>query len=143
MPNNSSAAKASRKVRMESLLKREIASFIHRDLRDPRLGFLTITRVVMSGDLQLATCHYTVLGKESDRKLALIALNGARGRIINAFAPVLRTRLLPKLRFAYDEEEDRRQAMEDLIRRARASDPEQRQEDEPSQDHGDNPGAGH
>lgn len=113
----------SRKVRLESLLKREIATFIQRDLRDPRLGFMTVTRVVMTGDLQNATCYYTILGpKESDRKLARNALNSARGRIVNAIAPVIRTRLLPRLKFAYDDEEDRRQQMDDLIREARASD---------------------
>lgn len=115
-------ASASRKLRMESLLKREIAAYILRDLRDPRLGFLTVTRVVMSGDLQIATCYYTILGSEKDRTLARHALSSARGRIISAYAPVLRTRLLPRLRFAYDDEEDRRQRMDDLIRRARASD---------------------
>jgi ribosome-binding factor A len=114
----------SRKVRLESLLKREIATFIQRELRDPRLGFMTVTRVVMTGDLQNATCYYTILGpKESDRKLARNALNSARGRIVNAIAPVIRTRLLPRLKFAYDDEEDRRQHMHDLIYEARASDP--------------------
>ena len=117
------SAQVSRKVRLESLLKREIATFIHRELRDPRLGFLTVTRVVMSGDLQQVTCYYTVLGKESDRNLARIALNRARGRVVHAFAPALRTRLLPKLAFDYDDEEDRRQQMDELIRQARASDP--------------------
>lgn len=131
---NAPSAKASRKVRLESLLKREIASYIQRELRDPRLGFLTITKVVMSGDLQQATCHYTVLGKDSDRKLARIALHSARGRIVHAFAPALRTRLLPKLIFAYDDEEDRRQRMDDLIRQARASDPKPDESQHPDQE---------
>ena len=112
-----------RKAKLESLLKREIASYIHRELRDPRLGFLTVTRVEMTGDLQQATCYYTILGSDSDRRLARKALSGARGRIISAFAPVLRTRLLPRLLFSYDEQEDRRQRMDDLIRQARHSDP--------------------
>ncbi|TVR48487.1 MAG: 30S ribosome-binding factor RbfA [Planctomycetota bacterium] len=114
---------ASRKDRLESLLKREIASCIHSQLRDPRLGFLTVTRVELSGDLQQVTCYYTVLGSDKDRSLALHALRSAKGRITAAYAPVVRTRLLPRLRFAYDDVEDRRQRMDDLIRQARESDP--------------------
>lgn len=113
----------SRKSRLESLLKREIATFIHSQLRDPRLGFLTVTRVEMSGDLQQATCYYTILGSDKDRRLAVHALRSASGRIRSAYAPVIRTRLLPSLRFAYDDVEDRRQHMDNLIRQARESDP--------------------
>ena len=118
MPNQN------RKAKMESLLKREIASFMLSELRDPRLGFITITRVELTGDLQDVTCYYTILGSDKDRKLAQLALKSARGRVASAYAQVLRTRILPRLRFAYDDVEDRRNSMEDLIARARSTDPD-------------------
>ena len=76
----------------------------------------------MTGDLQNATCYYTILGpKDSDRRLARNALNSARG--CQRHRPGNPHRLLPRIKFAYDDEEDRRQQMHDLINEARASDP--------------------
>jgi len=113
-----------RKLRLESLLHREIATVIQRDLRDPRLGFLTVTRVEMSDDLQLVTAFYTVLGGDSQRRTVARALDDAVGYVERAYAPVVRTRLLPRLRFAYDDREAKRQDMDELIRRARSTDPD-------------------
>jgi ribosome-binding factor A len=120
-------AGGNRKAKLESLLKREIATEVTTRLRDPRLGFVTITRVVLSGDLQLATAYYTQLGPDKKRRLCQQALDAARGYIQGAYAPHLRTRNLPKLRFVYDEEEDRRHAMDELINRARSTDPDQQE----------------
>jgi ribosome-binding factor A len=114
-----------RQQRLESLLHREIATVIQRDLRDPRLGFLTITRAVMTADLHEITAYYTVLGDATQRRTAARALADAVGYVQRAYAPVVRTRLLPKLRFEYDDKENRRVEMEELIRKARASDPDE------------------
>lgn len=120
-----------RQQRLESLLHREIATVIQRDLRDPRLGFLTITRAVMTADLHEVTAYYTVLGDAAQRRTAARALADAVGYVQRAYAPVVRTRLLPRLKFAYDDNEGKRFEMEDLIRRARASDPDEGATPEP------------
>ena len=112
----------SRKARLESLLHREIATCIQRDLKDPRIGFITVTRVELSGDLHQVKAFYTVLGTPSERRQAGHALEQARGFIQRQYAPVVKTRLLPILSFAYDEVETKRTGMDDLIRKARASD---------------------
>lgn len=115
---------ADRKDRLESLLKREVATVVQTRLRDPRIGFVTITRVSLSGDLQTATAYFTVLGSAKERKLAQQALDRSRGFVQSAYASVVRMRTLPQLRFAFDEQEERRARMDELISRARSTDPD-------------------
>jgi ribosome-binding factor A len=113
----------SRKNRLESLLHQEIATTVNQELRDPRLGFLTITRVEMTDDLHDITAFFTVLGDEKQRRLAAKALDAAVPFVQRSYAKVVRTRLLPRLRFAFDDREQKRTTMEELIRKARSSDP--------------------
>jgi ribosome-binding factor A len=114
--------KNSRKARLESLLHREIATCIQHELRDPRLGFITITRVEMTDDLHTVKAYFTVFGKPAERRLATTALQQATGFVQRYYAPAIKTRLLPLLTFAYDDAEDKRSVMDDLIRQARATD---------------------
>jgi ribosome-binding factor A len=120
---------ASRQARLESLLHREIATTIQQELRDPRLGFITVTRVTMTSDLHQVRAYFTVLGDEKARRLAAQALDHAKGFIQSRYAPALKTRLVPLLTFVYDETEKKRGDIEDLIRKARSTDT----------DHGANP----
>ena len=113
----------SRKNRLESLLREEIATTVNQELRDPRLGFLTITRVEMTDDLHDVTAFYTVLGDDKQRRLAAKALATAAPFVQRSYAKSVRTRLLPRLRFAFDDREEKRTSMENLIRQARSSDP--------------------
>lgn len=112
----------SRKARLESLLHREIAACVQSELRDPRLGFITIMRVELSDDLHLAKAWWSTLGDAKARRLAQQALEAARPFVQSRYAPAVRTRTLPILSFHYDEGETRRGQLDDLIRKARASD---------------------
>jgi ribosome-binding factor A len=114
-----------RKDRLASFLKREIANCLVTELRDPRLGVLiTVTRVEVTGDLHQATAYFTLLGDAKQRKLAEHALRRAAPFIQARYAPELHMRTVPQLRFAYDEVQEKRTAMDELIARARASDPD-------------------
>lgn len=117
-------AAPTRKQRLESLLHREIATTIQRELNDPRIGFVTITRVEMTADLHQVTAFFTVLGTEAQRRTATRALQDARAYVQRAYAPAVRTRLLPQLSFAYDDRENKRVGMDELIHRARQTDPD-------------------
>ena len=119
-----------RKVRLESLLHQEIATAVQQ-LRDPRLGFVTITRVELTGDLHQCTAYWTVLGEEKQRRLSAHALEAARAHVQQVYAPVVKTRLLPQLRFVADDAERTRGEIDDLIRRARASDSDRGERPEP------------
>jgi ribosome-binding factor A len=112
----------SRKLRLASLLHREIATCIQQELKDPRIGFITVTRVELSDDLHQVKAFYTVFGTPSERRQAGHALEQAKGFVQRRYAPVVKTRLLPILSFAYDEVETQRTEMDDLIRKARATD---------------------
>jgi ribosome-binding factor A len=114
----------SRKDRLESLLHREIATCIQLELRDPRIGFITITRVEMTADLHQVTAFYTVLGTPVQQRLAAAALDHARGFIQRSYAPAVHTRLLPTLRFSHDDAQAKQMAMAEIIRAARATDPD-------------------
>jgi len=116
MPTNS------RKAKLESVLQQEIAICVQQELKDPRIGFVTIVRVVLSDDFADCKAYYTVLGDVKKRKLAAQALLHARGFIQGRYADVVKTRRLPKLEFVYDDAELKRQTMNDLIRMARLTD---------------------
>jgi ribosome-binding factor A len=120
-----------RKQRLESLLYREIATTVRQGLEDPRLRVVTITRVEMTADLHNVKAYFTVLGGPSQRTQAQRALDQARGYVQRAYAPAVRTRLLPQLTFAYDDREEKRQEMDELIRRARSTDTDRGASPEP------------
>lgn len=120
-----------RKDRLGSHLHREIATAVSQ-LDDPRLGMVTITRVEMTDDLQLVTAWWTVLGEMKQRRLAEHALASARAHIRAAYAPSVRTRLVPDLRFRFDDQEQKRDRMEELILRARRTDSDHGSRPEPS-----------
>ena len=103
-----------------------------RALDDPRIGMVTITRVEMTGDLQLVTAFWTSLGGLRERKLAEHALASARGFVRTSYAPTVRTRLIPDLAFAYDDREEKRERMNEIISRARRTDADHGEKPEPA-----------
>ena len=121
-----------RKAKLESLLLREVAVCVQQELSDPRLGFITITKVVMTADLHEAKAYFTVLGDPQARNLATQALNAARPYVQRAYSKVVHTRLLPQLSFVYDDVEYKRTTMDDLISKARSTDTDGGAQPEPS-----------
>ena len=119
-----------RRVRVAPFLQREIATAVH-GMRDPRLGMVTITRVTLNEDMSVATAHWTVLGDLKQRSLSGKALASATTMIVASYAKSLHMRILPQLRFAYDDEEEKRQRMDELIRQARTTDPDGGAQPEP------------
>jgi len=87
---------------VNQLVKQEISHLLHRELKDPRLGFVTVTEVDVAADLRSARVYVSVLGPEADWRASLAALESARGYIRNWLAPRLRTRAVPHLTFHPD-----------------------------------------
>jgi len=98
-----------RKARLESFLRREIATTVTTELRDPRIGFVTITRCELSPDNSEVTAYYTLLDA-GRQELAQQALSRAARFVQRSYAKHIRMRQLPQLRFAYDEQERKRYA---------------------------------
>lgn len=89
--------------RLADQIQREIATLI-RDLKDPRLGMVTISAVKVSKDMGYAEVYVTVLGKELDVDYApsLAVLNNAANFLRGALGKSLQIRMIPRLRFHYD-----------------------------------------
>jgi ribosome-binding factor A len=88
--------------RVNQLMKEEISLLLQRELKDPGLGFVSVTEVAVAKDLRSARVYVSVLGTEAEWKASLQALDRARGFIRNWLAPRLRLRTIPHLTFHPD-----------------------------------------
>lgn len=86
-------------------------------VKDPRIGFVTVTGVETSSDLRHATVYVSVLGGQRRREATLAALERSRGFLQARVNESLRMKRTPQLRFVYDETTDRAMRIERLLRR--------------------------
>ena len=94
---------ASRRARVGALLKASLADAIVRRVKDPRIGFTTITRVDVSGDLSVATVMVSVMGTEEEKTNTLKGLECASGFLRSHVARELSfLRIVPEIRFQLD-----------------------------------------
>lgn len=114
----------SRTARIADFLKRELGSLIQLELRDPRIGMVSVTDAEVSRDLSHAKIFVTVMGKDNAEEAAesLAALNKAAGFLRSHVAKVNNARTTPQLRFFYDSSIDRGQRLSSLIQQAVDSD---------------------
>ncbi len=89
--------------RLEKVILHTIAPEISHGLRDPRLQFVTVTRIHLSSDLSVARVNWSILGGEADRNKAQRALEDACGRLQGRVGKSMQTRVMPRLEFYYDE----------------------------------------
>ena len=91
-----------RRRQVGDLLRDEISFIIQRGLKDPRIGFASITRVEVSPDIRYATVYVSVLGTEEEQSQTMDALNSAAGFIRHELGPKLTMRNVPTLTFRLD-----------------------------------------
>jgi ribosome-binding factor A len=91
-----------RAERVAEELREEVARIVEFDLKDPGLGFVTVTRVSITPDLRFARVYVGVLGDEATRKRGLAALGRAAGFVRREIGRRLRLRITPELVFEYD-----------------------------------------
>jgi ribosome-binding factor A len=110
--------------RVADHLQRELASLLQFEVRDPRIGMVSITGVDVSKDLGYARVYCTVLGKEdaSQAEESMSALNKAVGFMRSQLSRDSTMRMVPQLRFYFDNSVGHGAYLEDLIERAVASD---------------------
>ncbi|MFH0790516.1 MAG: 30S ribosome-binding factor RbfA [Candidatus Omnitrophota bacterium] len=92
-----------RHEKVAAALKKEISSIIHDELKDPRLGFITITRVELTPDLRSAKIFFSVFGKEQDHIKTKKALESAGGFIRKLVAQRIQLRFAPEIIFKEDK----------------------------------------
>ena len=88
--------------RLQQLILETAATTVQRDLADPRLGFVTLTRVKLTRDLTQAVIYWSCLGDDAARRKSARALSDATGLIQSVVAKVLATRTTPEITFRYD-----------------------------------------
>lgn len=91
-----------RALRLAGTIKKIVAEALEKEIKDPRLGFVTVTDVRVTGDLQQASVFYTVLGGEEERASTAAALASAKGRLRSLVGADLGIRLTPTLEFHLD-----------------------------------------
>jgi ribosome-binding factor A len=92
-----------RPERLAEEMREEIARMIVSELKDPRLGFVTVTRVEVAHDLRYAKVHVGVLGSEAEREKSLAALRSAAGFVRRELGRRLRIHHSPEVDFRYDK----------------------------------------
>jgi len=131
------AREYARTQRVADYLQRELATLIQQEVRDPRLGMVSITGVDVSRDLGHAKVYYTVLGCDSreDAGESTEVLNRAAGFLRSELSRDSTMRSVPQLRFYFDTSVGRGRKLEELIRRAADADRELGlRDDEPAED---------
>jgi len=92
-----------RQRRLGELLKHEISELILREIKDPRIGFVSITGVDLTADLRQAKVYVSVLGRESEKNSSLAGLRSATGFIKRELGHRLRLKYVPEIRICYDD----------------------------------------
>jgi len=106
---------AQRPERVQEALRQEISKIVQNDIKDPRLGFLTITGVEITRDLRYARVFFSVLGENKKKHLALKALNHAKGYIKGLISDRVKLRFMPEIEFRIDESLERTRYLYDLM----------------------------
>lgn len=104
-----------RQERIQEQLVQELSEMIRRDLRDPRIGFVTLTGAEITRDLRHAKVFVSIYGTEEEQKQALKALNSASGILRGEFARRVHLRLAPDIEFRLDEGIARGQRIFELL----------------------------
>lgn len=102
--------------RVDEAMREVLSSAITKDLKDPRIGFVTVTAVDTSPDLRHANVWVSVLGDDLQRKLTIAGLRSAHGLLQREVARQLRLKHTPTLEFAYDDTAERAARLEQIIR---------------------------
>ncbi|OGW86365.1 MAG: ribosome-binding factor A [Omnitrophica bacterium RIFCSPLOWO2_01_FULL_45_10b] len=106
-----------RAERVAALIKHELGSMLAQEVRDPRIGFVTITQVEVSDDLKYAQVFYSVLGEEEKREETAKGLQQARGFLQRDLAKTLNLRFTPHLSFILDSSLEEGIKIDGIIRK--------------------------
>jgi ribosome-binding factor A len=105
--------------RVNQLIKEEVSTLLQRELKDPRLGFVTVTEVETSKDLRVAKVFVSVLGAEQQWAASLAALASARGFVRNWLRQHLDLRITPQIDFRPDRSMEHAAKIQSLLKQVR------------------------
>ncbi len=113
-----------RPQRVADLVRHEVAAILQREVKDPRVGFVTVTDVEMSPDLRVARVFYSVLGEPDQRRDTGRGLASASAYIRREVGRRLHLKVVPELRFVYDTSLERGLRIEAVIESMGNDEPE-------------------
>lgn len=105
-----------RSNRVAEQMKKELADIISRKLKDPRVGFVTVTDVAVTGDLQQAIVYITCLGSAKEREETMKGLEKAKGFIRSEISHRIRLRITPEISFEFDSSVEYGNRIDNLLR---------------------------
>lgn len=105
-----------RTQRVAEQMKKELGAILNQKIKDPRVGFVTITDVEVTNDLQQATVFISVLGNEKEKEETLIGLSKAKGFIRSEIGKRIRLRKTPEIDFQFDEANEYGNRIEEILR---------------------------
>jgi ribosome-binding factor A len=114
----------SRPDRVADQIRSELAMLLAREVHDPGIGFVTLTRVQVTPDLQLARVMYTVLGDEKTRATSAQALGRAAAFLRRQIGARLRLKRTPELKFVYDDSVAGQDRIEQILNELHANPPD-------------------
>ena len=102
--------------RLASQILRELGDIVNREVKDQKIGFITITAVEVTNDLSLAKVYFTILGNDQKLDASEKALERAKGFIRRELAKRIHTRIVPELRFKFDSSIEYGNKIESIIK---------------------------
>ncbi len=109
--------------RINDLLREEIARLLQREIKDPRIGFVSVTKVKTNRDLKNARVYISVYGEKEVQEQALVGLSSAAGYIRNQLFRALSLKTVPKLTFMLDKSIAHSARISSLLRELEEEDP--------------------
>jgi ribosome-binding factor A len=111
-----------RSEKVSEAIHEMVSALLVKGLKDPRIGFVTITGVKVTDDLHLATIYFTVVGTDEEKKATEQGLNSAKGYMRKEMGKNLRMRYVPDLIFKYDSSLDYGNRIDSLLRQIHTDD---------------------
>lgn len=109
--------------KMQELIKQEISNMLLKDIKDPRVKFVTVTDVEVSGDLGYAKVYVSLYGSEEEQKAAWVGLNKALGFMRSEIAKRIRLRVAPILTLAKDTSMEYSSHIQELLNQIKKEGP--------------------
>ncbi|MBW2038656.1 MAG: 30S ribosome-binding factor RbfA [Deltaproteobacteria bacterium] len=105
-----------RSEKVGDMIREEVSQILIKGLKDPRIGFVTITKVAVSDDLRMAKIYYSVFGKEKEKEESYRGLESAKGYIKRELGRRVRLKYMPEITFIFDESLEYGSHIEELLR---------------------------
>ncbi len=102
--------------KLQEFIKQEVGNMLMRGLKDPRIGFVTVTEVEVTGDMRQATIYVSLFGKDEEKAASLKGLRNAAGHIRSELGKLLHLRYTPEIAFEADTSLDYSMHIESLLK---------------------------